>query len=134
MNKEELLKTFDELEKSGYNKNFKMEDLDEILSKEPLGLPKYFHKTIEKRYCGEWSGYRAINQVLFKLYSLEYYRDRVSENSLYSLEPVIMYSRNTDERIDLTLSYPERSIEEIEEIAEKFGKWCDANIRETDEE
>lgn len=134
MNKEELLKAFDKLEKSGYRKNFRMEELDKILAKEPLGLPKYFYKVIERRYNERWDENRAINQLLFKIYSLEYYKDRITGDSLYSLEPVIMYSRNVNERIDLTLSYPDRSIEEIEEIAEKFGKWCDANIRETDEE
>ena len=44
-----------------------------------------------------------------------------------------MFSRNSDERIDLTLSHPARSIEEIEEIAVKFGEWCKQNIKEVED-
>lgn len=125
MNKEELLKTFKLLDSRGYKKNF----LDEDLYKPNYsGYVNYYYKVIswgEDKYGDS----RAINQLLFRVWSLYEFRDRINSNSLFSIEPVITFSREIDERIDITLQYPERSIEEIEEIAKKLGEYIKENIK-----
>lgn len=93
------------------------------------GLFKYYYKTIDRDY-DKYGDSRAINQILFRPWSLWEFRDRVPKDNWLSFEPVIMFSRDCDERIDLHLQYPERSINEIEEIAKKFGEWCKENIKE----
>ena len=73
----------------------------------------YLYKVIE--YSDDKYGdTRAINQLILKVWNLEKYADRVPEESLYSIEPVIMFSRDTDERIDLHFHYPKHTIEYIE--------------------
>lgn len=121
MTKEEFLKRCKELESKGYKKNFK--DGEKINS----NGTHYYYKAIEYADDG-YDGTRAINQLLFKIYNLEDYYDRVPPESMYAFEPVIMFSRTTDERIDLTLSYPKFPVEYIEEKAKSFGEWAKENI------
>ena len=126
MTKEQFDKACQELRERGYRRNFGNDEF-------PKGNGwNYYYKVIERRDdgCGEL---RAINQLLFKIWHFEEFRDRVPDEGMYALEPVVMFSRNTGERIDLTLSHPKFSIDELEEIAVKFGKWADENIEEKEE-
>lgn len=109
--KEFLIKS-KEFEDKGYSKNFKDDDPIQIEG-------NYFYKTIE---YGEDN--RAINILVFKIYNFEKYADRTPGDSYYSFEPVVTFSRTTDERIDLHIHFPEHSIEFIEEKAKQFGEWC----------
>lgn len=129
MTKEELLNTIDDLVNNrGYFKNFKDGELDKILSESKDGYWTYLYKVIE-RIEQEDEGTRASNMLIFRIWSLEKYKERVNSEHLYSLQPIVMISRNTSERIDLNLQYPEFSIDELEEIAAKFGKFCDENVK-----
>ena len=120
MNKKEFLKACKELYKRGYRRNFKMRDL---YKPDYSGLFYGYYKVIE-RDKDEYGDSRAINQLLFRPWSLWEFRDRLpnSDNWL-SLEPIVSFSRNTDERIELHISHPERSVEELEQIAKSFGEW-----------
>ncbi|MGN1172966.1 MAG: hypothetical protein ACI4SO_04185 [Muribaculaceae bacterium] len=69
---------------------------------------------------------RAVCQLLFNLYDFS----GIVEQEDYSYEPVIIVSRNTDERIDLTLSHPKLSIDGCERIASEFLKFVDNNIKQ----
>ena len=126
MTKEQFDKTCQELRERGYRRNFRN---DETLRGDGWN---YYYKVIERRDDG-FGEERAINQLLFKIFHLNEFKDRVPKESMYALEPVVMFSRNTSERIDLTLSYPMFSIDELEDIAIKFGEWADKNIEERDE-
>ena len=129
LNKEEFLRACKELYKRGYRRNFKMKDL---YDPNTHGHFYWYYKTIE-RVPDKYGDMRSINQILFHPWSFYLFRDKIPNDKLFSFEPVIMFSRNSDERIDLTLSHPARSIEEIEEIAVKFGEWCKQNIREIED-
>ena len=123
MTREEYNEMCLELIKRGYKRNFGE------LEKPAEDGKNYYYKVIERREDEDGDS-RAVNQLFFYIWHLEKYRDITPLNSLYSLEPIIMISRNVDERIDLHLSYPEFSIDECEEMAVKFGKWSDENIKE----
>lgn len=125
MNKKEFLKTCKELYKRGYRRNFKMKDL---YKPNYSGLFYYYYKVIDREE-DKYGDNRAINQLLFRPWSLWEFRDRLNTDNWLSLEPVISFSREVDERIDLELQFPERSIDELEQIAKDFGEWCKQNIR-----
>ena len=117
MTKQEFFDKCKELELKGYKKNFKYD--------EPINDngTHYLYKVIE--YADDKYGdTRAINQLILKVWNLEKYADRVPEESMYSIEPVIMISRDTDERIDLHLDHPKHSVEYLERKARQFGEWC----------
>ena len=117
MTRAEFIDTCKELELKGYKKNFKF---DEKINSNGT---HYLYKVIE--YADDKYGdTRAINQLILKIWNFEDYADRVPEESMYSIEPVIMISRDTDERIDLHLDYPKHSIEYLETKARQFGEWC----------
>ena len=78
---------------------------------------KYYYKVLEYRNDED----RAVYQLLFYLYEIK--------DKYYSVEPVVIVSRNTDERLDLIISHPQRSVEECERIAKDFIKWVDAYIK-----
>lgn len=130
MTKKEFLKACGELHMRGYKRNFKMEDLYRY---NYSGLFNWYYKVIDRDY-DKYGDSIAITQLLFRPWSLWEFRDRIHSDSWLSLEPVIMFGRSSGERIDLTLQFPERSIEEIEEIAKNFGEWCKQNIREIEDE
>ena len=130
LTKQEFLKVSKELYKRGYRRNFKMKDL---YKPNYSGLFHWYYKTIE-RVPDKYGDMRSINQILFHPWSLWEFKDQLHSDKWLSFSPVIMFSRNLDERIDLTLSYPARTIEEIEEIAVKFGEWCKQNIKEVEDE
>lgn len=84
----------------------------------------YYYKAIEYRDDREGDS-RAVCQLLFYLFET---KDNRNGNAYYSIEPVVMVSRNIEERLDLTISHPKRSIEDCERIAKEFLMWVDLNI------
>ena len=129
MNKKEFLKVCKELYKRGYRRNFKMKDL---YKPNYSGLFYYYYKVIDREE-DKYGDSRAINQLLFRPWSLWEFRDRLHSDNWLSLEPIISFSREVDERIDLQLQFPERSIDELEQIAKDFNEWCKQNIRKVED-
>lgn len=84
----------------------------------------YYYKVIEYRDDGDGDS-RADCQLLFYLYETE---DNRRGDVYHSIEPVVMVSRNIEERLDLTISHPKRSIEECERIAKEFMMWVDVYV------
>lgn len=126
LTKKEFLKFCKELYKKDYKRNFKMSDL---YKPNFSGLFYYYYKVIDE--TRDIYGDRlVITQLLFRPWSLWEFRDRLNNDKWLSFEPVIMFGRSSDERIDLSLSHPERSIDEIEQIAKDFSQWCKTNIKE----
>ena len=80
----------------------------------------YYYKVIEYRK-DKYGDKRAVCQLLFHQYEAE-------DIQYYSLEPTVLISRDDDERLDYKISYPQRSIEECERIAEEFMRWVDVYI------
>ena len=85
----------------------------------------YYSKVIEYRK-NEDGDSRAVCQLLFYFYEL---KDNRSGNVYYSIVPIVVVSRNTEERLDFTISHPKRSIKDYERIAKEFMKWVDINIK-----
>lgn len=126
MDKKEFLKTCKELYKRGYRRNFKMRDL---YNSDHTGLFYHYYKVMD-RQKDKYGNSRAINQILFRPWSFWEFRDRLpNSNNWISFEPVILFSREVDETIELRLQFPERSIDEIEEIAKKLGEFIKKNIK-----
>lgn len=86
----------------------------------------YYYKVIEYREDEDGDS-RAVCQLVFNLYETE---DNRFGKTYYSIEPVVMVSRNIEERLDFIISHPKRSIEECERIAKEFMRWVDMNIKE----
>lgn len=84
----------------------------------------YYCKVIEYRKDKNGDS-RAVCQLVFNLYETE---DNRFSKTYYSIEPVVMVSRNIEERLDFNVSHPERSIDECERIAKEFMRWVDVNI------
>ena len=84
----------------------------------------YYYKVIEYR-DDEYGDRRAVCQLLFYLFEQE---DNCSGNVYYSIESVVMVSRNIEERLDFSVCHPKRSIEECERIAKEFMRWVDVYI------
>ena len=126
MDKKEFFKTCKELYKRGYRRNFKMRDL---YRSDHTGLFYHYYKVID-RQNDKYGNSRAINQILFRPWSFWEFRDRLpNSDNWISFEPVILFSREVDETIELRLQFPERSIDEIEEIAKKLGEFIKKNIK-----
>lgn len=84
----------------------------------------YYYKVIEYREDEDGDS-RAVCQLLFYLYETE---DNRFGKTYYSIEPVVMVSRNIEERLDFIISHPKRSIEECERIAKEFMRWVDVYV------
>lgn len=84
----------------------------------------HYYRVIEYR-TDKHGDTRAVCQLFFNLYDFSGF----IEQEDYSYEPVIYISRNTDERIDLTLSRTKHSIDDCEHIAQEFMKFVDNNIK-----
>lgn len=125
MNKKEFLKVCKELYKRVYRRNFKISDL---YKPNYSGLFYYYYKVIDREE-DKYGDNRAINQLLFRPWSLWEFRDILNTDNWLSLEPTVSFSREVGERIDLDLQFPERSIDELEQIAKDFGEWCKQNVR-----
>ena len=130
MNKKEFLKACKELYKRGYKRNFKMKDL---YKPNYSGLFYYYYKVIDETR-DKYGDRLVITQLLFRPWSLWEFRDRLNTDNWLSLEPIVSFSREVDERIDLTLQFPERNIDELEQIAKNFREWCKQNIKEIEDE
>lgn len=125
MNKEQFNKAIKELEKRGY----KFEKRITQSSQDS------YYKVIDRLpYDEEWEEERAYNQVFFKIWSFEEFKDRIHEDSMYNLEPIVTISRNISELISLHLNYPKRNVDEVERIAKEFGNWVKENIKLEDNE
>lgn len=118
MTKQEFIRRCHELEDRGYHKNFKY---DEKINNNGT---HYLYKVI-KYEDDEYGERRAVNQLLLYIWNFEDYAHSVPENSWYSFEPVVTFSRFTDERIDLHIHFPEHDIEYLERKARQFGEWCE---------
>lgn len=131
MDKKEFLKVSKELYKRGYRRNFKMKDL---YKSGYSGLFYYYYKVIDET-TDEYGDRLVTTQLLFRPWSLWEFRDRLpTGDNWLSFEPIIMFGRSSYERIDVSLQFPERSIDELEQIAKDFGEWCKQNIRELKDE
>lgn len=84
----------------------------------------YCYKVIEYRK-NEDGDSRAVCQLVFNLYETE---DNRFGKTYYSIEPVVMVSRNIEERLDFNVCHPKRSIEECELIAKEFMRWVDMYV------
>ena len=84
----------------------------------------YYYKVMECRKDEDGDS-RAVCQLVFNLYETE---DNRFGKTYYSIEPVVMVSRNIEERLDLTISHPKRSIEECERLAKEFMLWVDVYV------
>lgn len=123
MTKEEFDKRCADLEQRGYKRSFRKGETPRANGWD------HYYKNIERGF-DKHGGSRNICTLLFNIWRFDEYGDRVPLEAMYSLEPVIMFSRSTDERLDLTLSHPERSVDELEELAVKFCNWCKENVKE----
>ena len=84
----------------------------------------YYYKVIEYRKDEDGDS-RAVCQLVFNLYETE---DNRFGKTYYSIEPVIMVSRNIEERLDFNVCHPKRSIEDYERIAKEFMKFVDVYV------
>lgn len=84
----------------------------------------YYYKVID-RAEDKYSDMRAIVQLMFRVYRCELPRDQVE---YFSLQPVVCVSREIDELTDLILDHPQRTVQELEQIAHKFGLWVRMSI------
>lgn len=83
----------------------------------------YCYKVIEYRK-NEDGDYWVVCQLVFNIYKMEF----SSGDAYYSIVPVVVVSRNTDERLDFTIGPPKRSVEECERIAKEFMRWVDMYV------
>ena len=84
----------------------------------------YYCKVIEYRKDEDGDS-MAVCLLVFNLYETE---DNCFGKTYYSIEPVVIVSRNIDERLDFTIDSPKRSVEEYERIAKEFMKFVDVYI------
>lgn len=68
--------------------------------------------------------YWVVCQLVFNIYKMEF----SSGDAYYSIVPVVVVSRNDDERLDFTIGSPKRSVEECERLAKEFLRWVDVNV------
>ena len=81
-------------------------------------------KLIEYRK-DEDGDYWVVCQLVFNIYKVKYH---CSGDEYYSIVPVVVVTRNIDERLDFTIGSPKRSVEECERIAKEFLRWVDVNV------
>ena len=84
----------------------------------------YYSKVIEYR-DNEDGDSMAVCQLVFNIYSREY---KCSGDVYYSIVPVVVVSRNTEERLNFTISHPKSSIKNYERIAKEFMRWVDVYV------
>ena len=106
-----------ELEKRGY----KYRQYNEVPGDDGRD---YYYKVID-RAEDKYGDMRAIVQLMFRVYRCELPRDQVE---YFSLQPVVCVSREIDELTDLHLDHPQRTVQELEQIAHKFGLWVRMSI------
>lgn len=119
MTQEEYDKLIKHLEDKGYRKYSSITNAD-------FAYFKSFGKS-------EYEDGRSNYQVCFDCYDFGKYADRdpFFKREPWSIAPMILISREVNERVDLNLSSAtmmERGIESIENIGESFFKWVEQNI------
>ena len=107
MTRKEYHKYIQELKERGYG-----------LSHNGYTDKKYYYKVLEYRDDGD-GDIRGVCRLVFYLYEIN------NNNMFYSIEPVVLVSRNVDERLDFIISSPKHSIDEYERIAKEFIQWVD---------
>lgn len=81
----------------------------------------------------EYEEGRSNYQVCFDVYDFGKYADREQyfTERPFGVQPLVLVSRNVNDRVDLTLpstSIKDKGIEYIEQLAESFYKWVEQNI------
>ena len=73
---------------------------------------------------------RSNYQVCLEIYEwVSYDKYTMTDDTSYSIAPIVFVSRTIDERYDLELgSIKEDNIAEIEKLAESFYHWVEQNI------
>ena len=76
---------------------------------------------------------RSNYQICFDVFDFSpyAYREPFLRENPYGIEPLILISRTTDERVDLHLSYTkvnDNNIDEIERLAESFYRWAEKEV------
>lgn len=87
----------------------------------------------------EYEEGRSNYQICFDCYDFGKYADREPffKREPWSVAPIILISREVNERVDLNLSsasVKDKSIEYIEQLAESFYNWVEQNIEIENEE
>ena len=89
----------------------------------------WFKSFGESKYEEDRSNYQICFDVFdFSPYA---YREPFLRENPYGIEPLILISRTTDERVDLHLSYTkvnDNNIDEIERLAESFYRWAEKEV------
>ena len=125
MTQEEYDKLIKQLEEKGYRKYPSITNAD-------FAYFKGFGKS-------EYEDSRSNYQVCFDCYDFGKYADRdpFFKREPWSVAPIILISREVNERVDLNLSsasVKDKSIEYIEQLGESFYKWVEQNIEIKNEE
>lgn len=76
---------------------------------------------------------RSNYQICFDVIDFSPYADRDPSfrDNPYGIEPLVLFSRTVDERVDLHLSHikvDDSNIDEIERLAESFYKWVEKEV------
>lgn len=121
MTHEEYNRFAEELQRRGYRKylspRFRKDDW------------AWFKSFGESKYREDRSNY----QVCFDVVDFSPYVDRVPylRDNPYGIEPLVLISRTTDERVDLHLYHTkvdDQNIDEIERLAESFYRWVEKEV------
>lgn len=119
MTKKEYDKFIKQLEDKGYRKYPSIENAD-------FAYFKSFGKS-------EYEEGRSNYQICFDVYDFGKYADRdpFFKREPLSVAPMILISREVNERVDLNLSSAtlmDKGIDYIDELAESFYNWVEQNI------
>lgn len=125
MTKKEYDKFIKQLEDKGYRKYPSIENAD-------FAYFKSFGKS-------EYEEGRSNYQICFDVYDFGKYADREPffKREPLSVAPMILISREVNERVDLNLSSAtlmDKGIDYIEGLAESFYNWVEQNIEIDNEE
>lgn len=119
MTQEEFDKFINQLDDKGYRKYPSISNAD-------FAYFKGFGKS-------EYEEGRSNYQVCFDCYDFGKYADREPffTERPFGVQPLVLVSRNVNDRVDLYLasaSIKEQGIEYIEQLGESFYKWVEQNI------
>lgn len=120
MTQEEYDKLIKQLEGKGYRKYPSIREADYA-----------YYKSFGK---SEYEDSRSNYQVCFDCYDFGKYADREPffKREPWSVAPMILISREVNERVDLNLSSAtmmEKGIEYIEQLGESFYNWVEENLK-----
>lgn len=119
MTQEEYDKLVEQLEDKGYRKYPSIREADYA-----------YYKSFGK---SEYEDSRSNYQVCFDCYDFGKYADREQyfTERPFGVQPLVLVSRNVNDRVDLTLSsasVKDKGIDYIEQLAESFYNWVEQNI------